>query len=200
MVAILNEPECHEPPAVASESDVVAPAQTAVAPAINAGSGFTVMVTVLIQPVFKVYVTVVVPAETPVTTPVAEPIFAIPGEPELQLPPDVASLKFILRPAQTFERPIIAAGRGFTVTVLTVIQPVGNVYVTIPTPAATPITIPVDEPTLAIPGVLPLQTPPDNESDKLVVSPKQTVLTPLTAEGNGLTVIAIAATQPVGNI
>ena len=68
-----------------------------------------------------------VPAEIPVTIPIAEPTTATPGEPELQLPPAVASLKFMVSPAQTFAGPVITAGSGLTVIELIVIQPVGNV-------------------------------------------------------------------------
>ena len=126
IVATPAAPEFQEPPVVASESTVVAAAHIAAAPVTGAGNGLTVIVRVLIQPVFKVYVMTDVPAETPVTTPVADPIPEMPGDAELQLPPAVASLKFMVSPAHTCKGPVIAAGSGFTVTAQIVIQPVGN--------------------------------------------------------------------------
>ena len=125
-LAIPGAPELQVPPAVISESVVVALTHTYVAPVIDAGNGLMVIVTVLIQPVFKVYVITVVPADTPVTIPVADPTLPMPGYPELQVPPVVASLRLMVSPTQTFVGPVMVAGNGLTVTVLITVQPVGN--------------------------------------------------------------------------
>ena len=60
-----------------------------------------------------------VPAEIPVAKPV-EPTVAIVTSLLLQIPDDVASVKFVVNPIQTVEVPVIAAGNGSTVaTVVT---------------------------------------------------------------------------------
>jgi len=58
---------------------------------------------------------VLVPADTPVATPVEETIVATDVVLLVQMPPDVASDRAIVAPAQTERVPLIAAGNGFTV-------------------------------------------------------------------------------------
>lgn len=53
----------------------------------------------------------------PATTPFAEPTVAIPGIPELQVPPVVEFDKVIDEPAHTLIAPSMAAGSGCTVTI-----------------------------------------------------------------------------------
>ena len=67
-------------------------------------------------------------------------------------------------------------------------------------PVATPVTIPDDVPTVAIPVLLLLHVPPLVASLRVVVKPMQTVAVPLTDAGNGLTVTTTVATQPVAII
>ena len=45
----------------------------------------------------------------------------------LQVPPAVASLRFITRPAHPLANPDIAAGNGLVVKVVVAVQPAGNV-------------------------------------------------------------------------
>ncbi len=68
------------------------------------------------------------------------------------------------------------------------------------TPAATPVTTPVPEPTVAI-DVLPLlHVPPPVASERVVVLPTQTVGVPVIADGNAETVTTSVAKQPVDNV
>ena len=54
-------------------------------------------------------------------------------------------------------------------------------------PAATPLTIPVDEPTDAVPAALLLHVPPVVASVKAIANPTQTAEGPVIAEGTALT-------------
>ena len=96
-------------------------------PLIADGSGFTVTGVVIIQPVDNAYVIVVVPANTPLTTPVPPPTVATKVLLLVHAPNPVASDKEVVKPAQTFVVPVIAAGNGFTVTNAVMTQPVGRV-------------------------------------------------------------------------
>jgi hypothetical protein len=83
------------------------------------GVGFTVILLTaeLLQPFasVKVYVMFTDPAKTPVTTPLLFTV-AILVLDELQVPPEVVFVKFIVAPSQTFVGPEIGAsvGSGFT--------------------------------------------------------------------------------------
>ena len=66
-------------------------------------------------------------------------------------------------------------------------------------PAATPVTIPEPDPTLAIARLLLLQLPPP-ELVRVVVAPTQTEGMPEIGAGEGLTVTGVDALQPVGNV
>lgn len=67
-------------------------------------------------------------------------------------------------------------------------------------PADTPVTIPVPEPTVATAVLLLLHEPPPEALVSVVVVPGHAVSVPPIAAGNGLTVTAWVARQPVGNI
>ena len=60
-------------------------------------------------------------------------------------------------------------------------------------PAETPLTTPVEEPTVATPVALLLQVPPEVELANVVVDPTQVEVVPVIAAkiGNGLTVAVI---------
>jgi hypothetical protein len=135
-----------------------------------------------------------VPEDTPVTIPVDEPIVAIPAAPLLHVPPGVASLNVTVLPWHTVAGPEIGAGKGLTVSVLVVLQPVGNLNVMIVVPATMPVTIPEREPIEAAPVLLvhvPLPT-----SVSVTVPPTHTVNGPEIGDGNGLTVNTAVAAQP----
>ena len=99
------------------------------------------------------------PVATPVTVPDPVPTVAIPVFRLLHTPPPLTSDKLILKPGHTGMLPVIFAGNGFTVTIAEFVlaQPVGNVYVIIAVPVASPLTIPDPEPTDAVPGALLVQ-------------------------------------------
>ena len=63
-----------------------------------------------------------------------------------------------------------------------------------------PVTIPDDEPTVAIPVALLLQVPPAGASVNVVVNPAHTTSVPAMVPGNALTVTTVVMIQPVGNV
>ena len=67
---------------------------------------------------------VVVPGATPETIPALMPTVAVEVLLLLQVPPTVASLNVVVKPAHTFDAPVIADGVGLTVTVVITLQPV----------------------------------------------------------------------------
>ncbi len=91
------------------------------------GSGLTVIVFALKQPVLIVYLITDVPALIPVTIPEDDPIVATPVLVLVQVPPIVVLLAVIDNPTQTLAGPVIVAGSGFTVTIVVVKHPVGSV-------------------------------------------------------------------------
>jgi len=62
-------------------------------------------------------------------------------------------------------------------------------------PDATPVTMPVPEPTVAV-VVLPLLQVPPPGSLNAVIAPTQTVVDPVIPPGNGLTVTVVVALHP----
>lgn len=116
IVAMAGEPELHMPPAVGLVSVVVEPWHTAGGPAIGNGSGLTVIVAEVAQPVPTEYEMVTVPAATPVSTPDAEPMVAMPVAPDVHVPPGVALLSEIVLPIHAPGPPVIGAGEELTVT------------------------------------------------------------------------------------
>jgi hypothetical protein len=72
--------------------------------------------------VITVVAGLVLPVTIPVTIPVV-PTVATEVELLLQVPPPVASVRAVVDPWQTAGVPKIAAGSGFTVTILVVVQP-----------------------------------------------------------------------------
>jgi hypothetical protein len=92
----------HTPPGVASVSVIVVPVQIVEEPEMAATTGTALTVT---------------------KTDFAEPIDAIVVGEQLHTPPPVASLKVVVLPAQTLATPVIAAGNGFTVTTVVLVQP-----------------------------------------------------------------------------
>ena len=138
----------------------------------------------------------VLPPEYPVTIPVDEPTSAMDGLLLLHVPPDVASLSVVVRPWHISLMPVIAAGKGYTVSMVVIIHPVGKVYVTVEVPAERPVAMPVPEPIVATDVLLLAHVPPPG-SNKVVVAPIQIPVTPVITEGSGLTVIVLYAEHPV---
>jgi len=186
----------HVPPPELFVSVVVAPTHTVLAPPIVAGEVFTVTLVTAKQPEGTVYVMSGVPAETPLTAPLPAPTVASPVFELLHTPPPVPLANIVVRPVQTTGVPVLAAGVVFTVIGNITKQPAGNVYDILGVPAVTPVTTPV-LPTAATPELLLLHVPPDVVSVSAVVVPVQTVLLPVIALGDGLTVIVVVVKQPV---
>jgi hypothetical protein len=116
----------HAPPAVASLRVVQVPAHIVVVPIIAAGDEVTVATIVAVQPPLMVYEITAVPAETPQSVPVL-PMVATDTLLLLQVPPDMASLSVVQRPAQTDGTPLMAAGAGKTISVVVMKHPVPTV-------------------------------------------------------------------------
>jgi hypothetical protein len=69
------------------------------------------------------------------------------------------------------------------------LQPVaGSVYVIVEAPITIPVTRPVDEPTVAIPGALLVHTPPAGVDESVTVLPVQMLVLPAIGVGVGFTV------------
>ena len=142
---------------------------------------------------------VAVPAATPVTTPdavtVATPVLLL-----VHVPPAVASVSGVVNPTQTDNVPVIAGGKGLTVTTTVgAIQPVGNVYVMVAVPAALPVAVVVllgPSMTETLPLLL-AHVPPAVTELRLVVKPWHTVSMPVIADGFGLTVRTAVVKQPL---
>jgi hypothetical protein len=109
------------------------------------------------------------------------------------VPPAAASFNVVVEPSQTTAVPPIAAGRELTVTTAAVAQPVDNIYDIVAVPAITPVTTPLDVPTVALPLLL-LQVPPALLV-RLVVDPAQTDRVPLITDGSAFTVTTTVATS-----
>src|SRR4051812_40805964 len=88
------------------------------------------------------------------------PIGALDGLLLVHVPPGVGLLNVVVLPAHIMATPVIAAGGGVTVTVVTEVQPPkGNLYEIKAVPGEIPVTIPELMPTPAVPG-LPLDHAP----------------------------------------
>jgi hypothetical protein len=86
---------------------------------------------------------------------------------------------------------VMPVGALITLTVVVRRQPVGAVNVTIDVPTATAHTTPLEEPTVATEGVLPLHVPPGVDVLNVVQYPTQRLVLPVLLvipPGNELTV------------
>jgi hypothetical protein len=63
-------------------------------------------------------------------------------------------------------------------------------------PAETPVTIPVDAPTVAIDVLADVHDPPELASDKVIVLPAHTLADPDIAAGGAATVMIVVALPP----
>jgi len=118
----------HVPPVVASASKVVRPGHIEETPVI-ADIGLTVTTAIAEQPVSNVHVMVAVTGVVtapPVIVPDAEPIGAMVVLLLAHVPPP-PSVNVVVAPRQTLNGPDMADAAGFTVSVATRRQPVGNV-------------------------------------------------------------------------
>jgi hypothetical protein len=67
------------------------------------------------------------PGEIPLTNPDDNPIVAMPVAEEVQVPPEIASLRTVVAPVHRLVGPVMAEGVLLTVIVVVVTQPVGKV-------------------------------------------------------------------------
>jgi len=139
-----------------------------------------------------------VPTVAPETTPpvVTE---ATPGEPLLHVPPPAASLSVIGVPMQTLDAPVIdpAFGKGLTVNGIAATQlPIA--YFIVSVPPDKPVTAPV-VPTVAIPVLVLLHTPPVGPSARVTTEPTQTLGVPVIVPGDVATV-TVAVAVPAGAV
>ena len=117
----------------------------------------------------------------------------------LQLPPGTASLNTVLPAKHRLDAPVIAAGKGLTVTLPVTWHVVGSAYVITVLPTLAPVTSPVAL-TAATAGLPDVQAPPGVESLSTVTEPTQTPRLPDMGIGNGLTVTACTTAQPLGRL
>jgi len=157
------------------------------------GVVLTVTMAVLKQPVeAAVKVTTAVPVLMPVTTP--EPVTVATGFGAIENVPEVASLNVVVVPTQRVREPVIGAGKLLTKISIPDLQPAEDVTYIESSPPDTPVTIPLEEPTVAMDvRVLVHVPPPGTESVMLV--PGHNDVTPETGPGNGLIVIIFIAAQ-----
>ena len=135
--------------------------------------------------------------ETPVTIPLDEPSNMV-GSDVDHVPPGVASARVMDGPRHALSEPDIAAGFALTVTGLLDTQPVPvNLYVMSVLPDATPVTAPVEEPTVATLALPLIHVPPGSESANVMTLPTHTVDGPVGVAGNGFTVMTEVILQPV---
>lgn len=116
-----------------------------------------------------------------------DPMVATPTLPLDQVPPDGDEANVVVAPVHTFAVPVIGLAEVFTVITKVAKQPPLSVYVITAVPPETPETMPLMEPTVAIP-VLPLvQMPPVGDDVKAVVEPEHTLVAPVMLPGDVLT-------------
>lgn len=191
--------EVQVPPPELLPNVVVAPTHTFGEPVITPGASITVSTPVVVHPVaVNVNVMVDVPTATPPAVPVAPPIVATAGELLTHVPAPDGSVNVALEFIHNEPSPAIAAGTGFTVSTLVIVQPVEvSVNVIVVVPATTPPTVPVAPPIVAVAGVLLSQVPTPDASVRLAVVPGHTDSTPPIAAGDGFTVSTFVVVQPV---
>jgi hypothetical protein len=140
------------------------------------------------------------PEDTAVTIPEEDPIAAFVTSLLLHLPPPGRSLSVVVAPAQIVVVPVIEEGSGLMVSALVAKQPVGNVYVRVVAPFATPLTMPLPEPIVATLVLLLVQVPLPDTSLKVTVDPTHTFADPVIEAGKAFTVITLDVIQPVGKV
>ena len=189
-------------PTTASLNWVVAVGQTVKVPTIAAGAALTVTNAVAEQPGAVEYVINDVPRpETPVTVVVVDgPVVAVATVvvPLVHVPPVVASLNIVVVPGHKFNVPDIAPGGDVTVTSTLVVQLVADAVKVI---LVVPVTGDIDD-TSPPPGVIvatdvvALLHVPSTELLNWVVDPEQTLVDPVIAGGEAVTVIVVVTEQP----
>jgi hypothetical protein len=199
-VALLD----HAPPDTLLLSVTVDAAQTAEVPVIvpATGDALTVITAFALQPEAVVYVIVVVPVARPLTIPEDVPMVATVGVLLVHVPPEGVLLRVVAVPVQILIVPVGTDGSGLTLTVnvaTAVPQALVTEYDIVVIPAAIPVTMPVDAPTVPAAGALLDHTPPDTLLLSVTVDAAQTEEVPVLvpATGEAITVTTPVALQPV---
>jgi len=139
------------------------------------------------------------PAPTAFIKPVDEPIVATDVLLLLQTPPGVTLARDVDANWQSVVVPVITLTVGATLTVAIFVtkQAPGIVYVITAVPVPAPVTVPVEDPTVATDGLPLVHAPPDTEFVRVVLLPTHTVATPPIDAGMAFTVkLVVADTDP----
>jgi hypothetical protein len=194
-VATPVAPVLHVPPP-ASVNVVISPGQMTIVPEIALTALFTVTVVNAVHPVGSVYVISDVPGDAPITMPVPEPMVAIVVLPLLHVPPP-ASVSVVVPPTHMLVVPLMADGKGFTVSVVFVVHPVDDkVNVIRDVPDDTPDTVPLDEPIEATEVLLLLHVPEPEMSLSVVAEDTHTLVVPVIVAGAAVTETMVVAIFP----
>ena len=137
--------------------------------------------------------TLPVPAPAPAVTTPEDPLI-VRSPVALHTPPLVASVKVSAVPAQKFAAPFIGVV-VFTVTIVVVAQPALETKAIVAVPIARPLTIPLDEPTVAMAVLLLLHVPVPAVNVKVV--PVHILLVFPAITGTAATLTIVVATHPV---
>ena len=132
----------------------------------------------------------------PVTKPVVSITLAVSIRLLVQVPPGVRSVSAVVEPTHTPSVPVIAGSDDVTVITTERVQPDGEVYITVEVPEATPLTTPVDDPTVATEVVLLLQVPPVVASVSVLVKPTHIDGVPVIGLIGLIVAIAVALALP----
>jgi hypothetical protein len=142
--------------------------------------------------------------EVPTDKPVNVPLTALINTDVLlllQAPPVESSVRVTDPvPLHICKGPVIGAGSGFTVMIMSEVQPTPREYVmsTSPPDRLTPVTMPVDEPAVAMPASLLLHVPPPGAASSSVADPAHTADAPSIAPGCAFTVTTSVAAHTPG--
>lgn len=115
----------------------------------------------------------------------------------LQLPPPAVLENVVVPPGHIVLVPVTEAIAELTVTVVVVSQPATNLYVIIAVPVATPVTIPVADPTDAFAVALLDQVPPGTDAVNGTLLPTHMVPLPVIVPAEVFTVTTREIAQPV---
>jgi hypothetical protein len=117
--------------------------------------------------------------------------------PLLHVPPDGEHVSVTLLEGHKVVGPPIAPGKGFTVVVRVLMQPVVvSLYVVVVVPTVTVVTVPLEDPMLATPVLLLIHVPLGVASVNVMLDPIQTEVGPPISAGNTFTVTLIEVVQP----
>ncbi len=142
-----------------------------------------------------------VPAEIPDTTPEDASTVAIAVLLLVHVPPEMACARVLDAPTHAFVVPVMVASAALTVTCVTEMQPAPDrINDMLAVPVATPVTIPVADPTVALVVVLLAQVPPPEVLMMVVVPPAQMLLLPEFAGSAAFTVTVMYLAHPVANV